>query len=230
MKYSDFEQIISAPRLGRYVRACANNTKKAMTLYRLNLRLSQELYTVVSCFEIALRNAIDAHYTAQLGPDWLRDSVARGGMFDVPQCFNTAKVIRGGLTKFARKGIPYTHHKLVAEMDFGLWRYLFAKPQFNAGGRTLLRVFPSKPTSTPLVQYNNTFIFNELAHINDVRNRMAHHEPICFQVGQAVISSAFVRQQYALTRTLFQWMEVDEAGLLYGLDHIEMVCDKLDQL
>ena len=212
------------------MRACGNNTKKAMTLYRLNLSLSQELYTVVSCFEIALRNAVDAHYTAQLGNDWLRDAVAPGGMFDVPQCYNTAKVIKWALSKFARLHIPYTHHKLVAEMDFGLWRYLFAQPHFYAWHQTLLRVFTAKPSSTPLIQYNHTFLFNELAHVNDVRNRIAHHEPICFQVGSAAISSAYVRQQYALIRTLFQWMNVDEAGLLYGLDHIEKVCDKLDRL
>ncbi len=28
----------------------------------------------------------------------------------------------------------YTHNKLVAEMDFGFWRYLFAQPQFHFGG------------------------------------------------------------------------------------------------
>lgn len=30
-----------------------------MTLYRKNLQLSRELFTIISCFEIALRNAID---------------------------------------------------------------------------------------------------------------------------------------------------------------------------
>lgn len=225
MKYADFEQIISAPRLGRYVRACGNNTRKAMTLYRLNLRLSQELYTVVSCFEIALRNAVDAHYTARLGNDWLRNAVASGGIFDTNRCRKTADVIRTGIR---RLGPLYTHHKLVAEMDFGLWRYLFAQPQYYAAHQTLLQIFPAKPSSTPLIQYNQTLIFNELAQVNDVRNRMAHHEPICFQVGGTAIDSTYVRQQYGLIKTLFQWMGVDEDDLLYGLDHIEKVCDDLD--
>ena len=43
MKYSDFERIMSVPRMNRYVTACSNNTRKAMALYRLNLKLSQEL-------------------------------------------------------------------------------------------------------------------------------------------------------------------------------------------
>lgn len=44
----------------RYLDATNGDTSQAMTLYRDNLHLSQEVFTVVSCFEIALRNAIDA--------------------------------------------------------------------------------------------------------------------------------------------------------------------------
>lgn len=64
----------------------ANNSKKAMTLYRSNLKLSQELFTVISCFEIAIRNAIDRVYINSLGNDWLRNSAAPGGIFSNPNC------------------------------------------------------------------------------------------------------------------------------------------------
>ena len=46
-----------------------------MALYRYNLRLSQEMFTIVSCFEVALRNAIDSLLVPSLGEDWLKDSV-----------------------------------------------------------------------------------------------------------------------------------------------------------
>ena len=227
MKYNEFERIMSAARLSRYVAACSGNTKKAMTLYRLNLRLSQELFTVISCFEVAFRNAIDAHYTRQLGPDWLRDAILPGGLFDIASCRRTATIIRTGHT---RLGIRYTHAKLVAEMDFGLWRYLFAQPQFLAGRQTLLRIFPARPRSTPAIQYNHTYVFNELAKINDIRNRIAHHEPICFQSTRPLIDSTAVRQHYVLILQLFQWLTIDERALLYGLDHITEVCQKLNAL
>jgi hypothetical protein len=61
-------------RMNRYLLACGGNSRKAMTLYRKNLQLSQELFTVISCFEVALRNAIDAQVTPSLGLDWLRDA------------------------------------------------------------------------------------------------------------------------------------------------------------
>ncbi len=101
--------------MSRYLNACVKDTRKAMTLYRLNLKLSQELFTVVSCFEVALRNAIDRHYTFLNGPDWLRDSARPGGMFSNRKCGKTPYIISEG----ERKLDVYTHPKLVAEMDFG---------------------------------------------------------------------------------------------------------------
>ncbi len=38
----------------RYLTACEGDTHKAMTLYRYNLQISQEMFTIVSCFEVAL--------------------------------------------------------------------------------------------------------------------------------------------------------------------------------
>jgi hypothetical protein len=227
MRYIDFESIMSIPRMLRYKTACGNDSKKAMTLYRLNLRLSQELFTIISCFEISLRNAIDKHYTINYGSDWLRDASQPGGIFDIPHCRVTRGIITDLITNF---GTHYSHSKLLAKMDFGFWRYLFAQPQYRAGGQSLIHIFPAKPTSTPAIQYNQSFIFNELAKVNNIRNRIAHHEPICFQSPNPIISTTFARQHYALLLQLFQWMSIDEAALLYGLDHINAVCGQIDQL
>jgi len=206
-----------------------NNTKTAMTLYRKNLRLSQELFTVISCFEVVLRNGINRHYITTHGINWLRDSALTGGFFDRPNTQRTKKLILGVYSKQNSQG-QYTNDKLVAVMDFGFWRYLFAQPQFLAGGQSLLRIFPAKPVSTPAIQYNHTFVFKELEKINELRNRIAHHEPVCFQPGQPVKSTIYARQHYNLILQLFHWMNVDESGLLYGLDHITEACNEIDAL
>lgn len=80
MIFNDFEQALSPERLRRYLDACNNDTRKAMTLYRYNLRLSQEMFTILSCFEVTLRNAIDQHLRLSLGNDWLMDSFQVGGI------------------------------------------------------------------------------------------------------------------------------------------------------
>ncbi|WBZ95797.1 Abi family protein [Chryseobacterium wangxinyae] len=218
---------MSEPRINRYLNAVSLDTRKAMTLYRKNLKLSQEMFTIVSCFEVALRNAIDRHYTNLFGPEWLKDFVLAGGQLDTVQSRTTKNIISNTKQKL---GVSYTHPKLVAELDFGLWRYLFAKPQFLAGGQNLLQIFPSKPTSTPTIQYNHTFIFNELAKINDLRNRIAHHEPICFVPNNAVINTNYTRQSYNLIVQFFRWMNINESELLYGLDHIINVCNEIDNI
>ncbi len=227
MKFQDFEKIMSSTRMSRYTTACNSNSKQAMTLYRLNLRLSQELFTVISCFEVAIRNSIDNCYTRHHSDDWLRNAVSQGGMFDTPNCRRTNRLIDSHLQKLTHN---YTHAKLIAEMDFGFWRYLFAQPQYFAGGQKLLQIFPAKPRSTPSIQYNQTFIFNQLGLINDIRNRIAHHEPICFVAGQSVKNTTYARQHYTHILQLFQWMSIDEAALLYGLDHINSVCNQIDRL
>lgn len=79
MKYNEIEDIFSAKRMQKYLQACGGDTRRAMTLYRYNLKLSQEMFTLVSCFEVALRNRIDKQMTARLGGDWLRDSILPNG-------------------------------------------------------------------------------------------------------------------------------------------------------
>lgn len=75
MEYLEFERILSAKRMQRYKDAANGDTRKAMALYRYNLRLSQEMFTIVSCFEVALRNAIDSLLVPTLGENWLKDAV-----------------------------------------------------------------------------------------------------------------------------------------------------------
>lgn len=227
MKYTKFEEVLSPARINRYLVATRGNTRKAMTLYRLNLKLSQEFFTVISCFEIVLRNKIDKLCTDTIGADWLRQGALQNGTFDNGHCYQTKQNINVAVRKL---GNSYTHNKLVAELGFGFWRYLFAQKQFSATGKILLRIFPSKPISTPTTQYNQNYVFNQLAKINRFRNRIAHHEPICFIQSQSVKDSTFARQHYGIILQLFQWMNINESELLYGIDHIDKVCNELDNL
>lgn len=230
MKFSEFERALSSERMTRYMLACGNDSRKAMTLYRYNLRLSQEVFTMLSCFEVTLRNSIDIHLRTRFGSDWLRDSIQIGGIFDTRRLINTANIIRGGYRRLQELGKPYSHSGLVSEMEFGVWKHMFAREQFAATGRSLLSIFPNKPTSTPTQQYNHTYIFNELDKINTLRNRIAHHEPICFALGVSQISTSYIRIQYNRIHKLFQWMNFDSSSMLFGLDHVEKVCQDIDNL
>lgn len=156
MKYADFEKIMSSRRMERYVRACGGDTRKAMTLYRYNLQISQEMFTIVSCFEVALRNAIDHKLTENLGDEWLRDSIMADGVFTAPILRKTRDIISFAHRKL-QQNHSYTHPKLLAEMEFGIWKYMFSPVQYRVTGRNLLSIFPNKPRSSREVQYNAAY-------------------------------------------------------------------------
>ena len=50
MRYKQFEYIFSEDRMRKYVTACNGDTRRAMTLYRYNVKLSQEMFALVSYF------------------------------------------------------------------------------------------------------------------------------------------------------------------------------------
>lgn len=62
MKFHAFEIAISAKRLARFITACNGNRGKALLLYKTNIRASQALFSILSIFEVVLRNEIDKHY------------------------------------------------------------------------------------------------------------------------------------------------------------------------
>lgn len=229
MKYTDFERVMSKKRMGRYLTACQENTKKAMTLYRYNLKLSQETFTVISCFEVALRNAIDNQLSTNLGTDWLKDSIMPGGIFANPILHKTRDIIYNTYQRLVNDN-QYSHSNLLSNLEFGIWKYMFSPLQYRMTGRTLLNIFPNKSRSTHQIQYNHSYVFNELDKINTLRNRIAHHEPICFLFQQPVIDTGFILNEYQKIQTLFFWMGIDSRSILYGLDHIQTLCSKIDDL
>ena len=115
-------------------------------------------------------------------------------------------------------------------MEFGIWKYMFSPMQFRLTGRTLLQIFPNKPRSTRNLQINQAYIFNELDKVNTIRNRIAHHEPICFGLSGANIDTTYIQTKYTQIQTLFAWMGIDSRSLLYGLDHVLTVCNKINNL
>lgn len=229
MKYFELQDIVSEERLQRYLLACGDNKAKAMTLYRRNVSVSLEMFAVVGAFEVALRNSIDKIMTEDYGNDWLRDAILPNGIFDIPACRDHARIIRSAYEKLIRQR-RYTHTHLLSQMEFGVWKYMFSSPQFRASNRILLRAFPNKPTSTRETQYNHTYIFNELDHVNSLRNRIAHHEPICFQTGFAEITTSYIKFIHHKIYTLFEWLGLNPKKCLWGLDHVDSICLRIDMI
>ena len=226
MKYIDFECVFSRERLRRYVLACNNNKRKAMLLYRYNLKLSKEMFAIIGCFEVALRNGIDVEMKKHFGNDWLRDSILKGGMFyNDPKVSQTKTIIEDAYNDINAKN-GYSHTKLLSKMSFGTWKYMFNNVQYALTGKCLLNIFPSKPKSTFSKHYNHSFVFDKLERIHYIRNRIAHHEPICFK-HPYIIDIQIAKDCCDYMMMLFDWMNVDHKKLLYNLNHVDDILEKI---
>ena len=228
MRYQKFEALISQPRLARYKAACANDTRKTVRLYRANIRISQAFLAVLGIFEIVLRNKIDTHYKAQFpavvaagGHEWLFGSTLPGGFLTAPNCRNSRQKITDTYTSL---GVAYTHDKLLSELSFGFWKFLFSGHQFMAGGNTLLAIFPNLPAG-----YNQNDVYQKLNKINAIRNRVAHHEPICFAIGNT-IGTNYARDHFQHVTDVLQWMNITASELFYGVDGILKEADYIDNI
>ena len=232
MKYSVFEDIISPERMQRYLVACNNNTRKAMTLYRYNIKLSQELLAFIGYFEVALRNKINKRLITQFGNDWLRDAILPDGIFYSDHRVQKTKSIIQKVYQGLCRSNSYSHNKLLSEMEFGIWKYMFSNVQYALTGQTLLSIFKNKPTSSPSKQYTNTYIFQELDYINNLRNRIAHHEPICFGNGRNhnSIDTSYAINRYTRILILLNWLDINGEALLYGFGDINKVIRKIENL
>ena len=187
------------------------------------------MFALVGCFEVALRNAIDRCLQIRFGSDWLRDFILPGGIFHSDhRVEKTRKIVQKAYNELIRKGI-YKHSKLLAAMEFGVWKYMFSNVQYSLTGFSLLSIFPNKPHSTRQQRYDNTYIFVELNYINNLRNRIAHHEPIFFGT-PVCIDTSYVQNRYLRIMTLFNWMGVDGQSLMFGLDRVDDICLKINSL
>ncbi|GEM_PF-2840702 len=80
-------QAFSEPRIGRYQNCQGFGFQKnPLLLYQANLRLSIQLFAVMSIFEVVLRNAIDRHYASRFGSNWLITKAATYGFLGKKGC------------------------------------------------------------------------------------------------------------------------------------------------
>jgi hypothetical protein len=216
MNYSDFEIALSKPRIGRFLLAAKGDREKALNLYKLNIQLSQTLFGLLSIFEVVLRNYIDEFYKKRFNDtEWLRAECGQGGMFSHPLFAKYGFESRTKvLTTFAQLGKQYNHDRLVAELSFGFWTYMFAPIQFMVGGQGLHKIYINRPKGT-----TQKVIFNELDDVRSLRNRIAHHEPLCFNK-QHKIYTDHTKNTYEIIIRHAIWLGYNPNNLYLGLDEV----------
>ena len=152
-------------------------------------------------FEVVLRNAINEHYLTTLGEDWIIKQAVEGGLLE-----HEADEVHFTQTAYTKEGV-YSHDKMVGSFTFGFWTYLFTKRNYKIGGKTLLQIFPNRAKGT-----TQKIVYADITAIREFRNRIAHHEPICFDT-QGAINTNYINRHYALIQEYIRYMAVDVANV-----------------
>lgn len=205
--------------MSKYRNVSGGNKVRTIQLYHHNLKLSQRMFGVIGMFEVILRNAIYNHYKAKFSnAEWIVEHASVNKLLE-----HEANEIYRIKNDFMRKGV-YSPDKMVASFSFGFWTYLFTRRNYKVGGKTLLQIFPNRRKGLRQID-----VYNDLTLIRELRNRIAHHEPICFDSNRS-LSTEYVRRLYSLTRTYIEYMGYDADKVLKIVEKPDGVLRDIDAL
>lgn len=158
------ESAISLERLTRYTTAANGDRRKAIRLYEQNTALSEALYGVLQGLEITLRNSIHNVLRSDLGRDDWYDHFA----FEPWEEDSIQKAKRAA----AKHSPAPKSGKVIAELSFGFWTGLISKIyEKRLWVPHIYKAFPAH-------RVNRRMLYGRLNNIRNLRNRIAHHEPI----------------------------------------------------
>src|SRR5690606_27472662 len=107
----------------------------------------------------------------------------------------------------------YSHDRLVAKHGFGFWKAAICVWDFPAAGSDLLKSCPKRPSGV-----SQREVLQMLTQINVVRNRIAHHDPICFD--RRWISTAHAEECYHNCLTIMEWLDLNVELQLANVDFV----------
>lgn len=165
---SAIERRLAVDRLRPYRVAVGGDLQDALALYEWNSAVAGAFFEALGHFEVVLRNALHEQLSAwhtnkgRIG-EWYEDPT---GVLDE----RTAEDVAQARDKLGRAGKTEAPGKVIAELNFGFWRFLLAdRYETKLWWPALQHAFPGRRRKDVSVPVNS---------LNILRNRIAHHEPI----------------------------------------------------
>lgn len=221
--YRAIQDVLSVERFLSYRRPSEKERVPLAVLsgrYAWNVALGEALYPTLHLFEVVLRNrvysAIDSVHRMRPRPGLLSWLDAGTRVLTPEHARRVAKAKADLIERLERRrrSPSLTVGKLVAELNFGFWVYLFdadygfvnpSEPKLWP--RLLDRVFPHLPSAEPRVRDR---FHKRLMAVNALRNRAFHHEPLW--------RLEDLPTRYADMVTILSWMSEPAARTVRHLD------------
>lgn len=169
---SSLASTISKGRIKRYLTAAGGDTVSALKIYHWNTELSQAMYLAVQIWEITLRNRLNTILQRRYGEDWPYDETVAVRQFTDADTEKLRSAI-ARQKKNRRMRFPPTG-SIVADLSAGFWVSLLSDSyEVPLGWNVYIgRVFAYDAA------LDRATAHRLCVRILDVRNRIAHHEPI----------------------------------------------------
>lgn len=162
---------LSAPRVGTYLQATTGTPTDPLELYAWNARIYAAFMLPVHFVEVAIRNAADETIQAVYGSRWPWSAGFERSLSNPPLGYNPRKDLFGTRSKHPSTG------KVVADLRFMFWQTMFtASHQQRLWDPDICTAFAN--TSITSAKHLRNKIHADLERIRQLRNRLAHHEPV----------------------------------------------------
>jgi len=161
------EAQLSSRRFFTYLKKAGHNQAYAFELYLYNARLAKAFLFPLHIVEIVLRNGVDEILCSAYGERWPMDSAFLALLTTQSQTTLSKAKAR------ASKQGTIQKDDVVSRLTFDFWSNLFRAEYDRSLWQTnIKRLFPEKPDIT------RASLQQLVYQINQLRNRIAHHEPI----------------------------------------------------
>jgi len=162
--------LLSPARINPYLTACAGRQDQALSLYRWNSTIAAAFFEDLGHLEVMLRNALDQRLVIRQQrrnrqQEWFDDPA-------VPLAPRARTDIHEARRRASVTGASTPRGKIIAELNFGFWRFLVARQYQATLWPDLARAFPNAPRRAL------TLVEDPLKRLHRLRNRIAHHEGI----------------------------------------------------
>lgn len=165
--YHGIPDVLSIPRLDRYLKAAGGDRESALALYQWNLEAAAASYHLLHWVEVGWRNAMHRELHRHFGrPDWWEVAPLDANGRD--------KVRRARSQLDRRKPGLGTADDLVTEFSFGFWVSLLSRG--NAYDRSLW--VPVLYRAFPYFSGRRRDLHAEVYRVLYFRNRVMHYEPV----------------------------------------------------
>jgi hypothetical protein len=205
------EKVFSKERMAKYFAWHPGDEAQAAKHYQANILVSEAFYPLLTIFEVALRNSLNREMAAFFGTDeWYKNVSSTPGLSDLNQpVTNAIKLI-------AKRGEAITAPKVTAELMLGFWVRLMNVEYEMILWKPLRRAFPFMLKAER--QRHN--VSAPLNRIRDFRNRIFHHEPVCWNLTK-------LESLHTEIYTVIGWINKDLPSFAQPMDRVLGVMEEV---